>query len=64
MDVVVLNDVAYVADRTDLTVIDVANPASPTLLGAMPGAGRALAVQDQIAYVLADFQLQIVDVFF
>ncbi len=65
LDVAVLGNRAYVAGEGGLWVVDVSNPASPSLLGSVPAPGnnsfQAVVVAGDYAYI-ADFGLRVIDV--
>jgi len=65
VDVAVDGDTVVSVDReVGLSVIDLSDPASPTVLGsvALPGSPQGVALQDGVAYVAASGSLAIIDV--
>src|SRR5262249_47632421 len=53
---------AYVGSDAGLRIVDISNPASPTLLGTYAGPVADVQVAGSLAYIASDASLKIVDV--
>ncbi|MEB3189407.1 MAG: Calx-beta domain-containing protein, partial [Snowella sp.] len=64
INVEVVGNLAYVADYSSLQIIDIGNPAAPTLKGSYdtPGFAEDVEIVGNLAYVADLYSLQIIDI--